>query len=628
MTLLKKFIEINIDTKFVANIRRFSMNNKKSFLEGPCVNIRDNAFKTVSQMFEEHVNKNPGKTALVFNDKRLTYEELNNKSNKLASMICEAGVKHNDIVGIMVNRSLEMLICILAVLKAGGTYLPIDPEYPDERIKFMLEDCGVRLVLTKSNMEKNRVITGEKIYCDDEKLYDGHFPNPNNINSPNDLIYIIYTSGSTGKPKGVMIEYLSIFNLIEGMKAKIGFNSHKTILSLASMAFDMSKPEILLPLTQGMTIVIADEQQQKNPKLLNACIVDNGVDMLQITPSRLQLCFNYGKSMDFLKVVKDILIGAEGFPKVLFEKLSKATDARIYNLYGPTETTVWSAIADLTDSKEIHAGLPIINTQLFIVDENMKLCDVGVEGELCISGDGVARGYLNRIELTEEKFVHNPFMNGSKMYRTGDLARITKEGNLEIIGRIDSQVKLNGRRIELGEIEYHIQKFDSIKEAAVALKNNMLCAYYMSDTKIVKEELKSHLQKVLPDYMIPSYYTKIDKIPTSFNGKVDKKALPDVDKGIADNEDDNVYPETTEYGLKKLLVDKLGVKMPLNEISSEEELNSYGVDSVAFVKFIVHIESEFGVEFGEDYLELSKLPTLKKITEYVDSLKELESTLV
>ena len=579
--------------------------------------------KTVYEMFEEYAAKSPDKIALVFKDKTLTYKELNTKSNQLARILRANSVKPNDVVAVLVNRSLEMIITIIAVMKAGGAYLPVDPEYPSDRIDFMLKDCDTRILLTQKHLKDQIKFEGKIILCDDDNIYTGTDSNLEKVNKLNDLIYVIYTSGSTGMPKGTLIEHKSIINLINGMKELIDFSEDKTILSLASFAFDMSKPEILLPLTQGMRIVIADEEQKNNPKYLNDCIVKNNVDMLQITPSRLQLMFNYGKSNEYLKGLKELMIGAEPFPRALLEKMQEITPARIYNLYGPTETTVWSTGGELTHSSSVDVGTPILNTQIFILDNNEQLCSQGEEGELCISGDGLARGYLNRPELTDEKFVQNTFIPGERMYKTGDLARILPNGNIEILGRIDNQVKLNGRRIELGEIEYHIIKYGTVKEAAVILNDNCLCAYFVSETDIDADSIKTFLHQFLPPYMVPAYYIKIDRIPLSFNGKVDKKALQQIplsndSTSITDTDDQNSSMQTTEMRLRRVLSENIRTKAQAMEISLNDPITNTGIDSVAFVKLLVNIEMEFGIEFDDQYLDFRNLPTLAKILSYIE----------
>lgn len=585
--------------------------------------------KTVFELFEQNAIETPDKIALILGKQILSYKELNQKSNQLARILRDNYVIPNEIVGILIDRSMEMFIAIMAVIKAGGAYLPIDPEYPIDRIHYMLNDCNINILLTKKHLKNVISFQGKTLCLDSNELYKGDANNLENINTLHDLIYVIYTSGSTGLPKGTLIEHSSIINLIFGMSAIIDFNKDKTILSLASFAFDMSMPEILLPLAIGMTIVIADEEQKNNPKYLNDCIIKNKVNMIQITPSRLQLMFNYGKSIDFLTELTEIMVGAEPFPKALLEKLKEHTKAKIYNLYGPTETTVWSTAGDLTSSDIVTVGGPIQNTQILILNNHGDLCPIGEEGELCISGDGLARGYLNRPELTNEKFIHNKYLKGKKLYRTGDLARMLSNDTIEVIGRIDSQVKLNGKRIELGEIEYHLLKYSKIKEAVVIVDGDILCAYLISDSDLIDIEIIEHLSKFLPNYMVPTYYKKIDKIPLSFNGKVDKKALPQLQTTSESKHIDYVISQavklhTNESRLRKVLSEIVPDKMKAFETDLNEMLTTIGLDSVAFVKLIVTTEMEFDIEFEDHYLDFKKLPTLTSLLSVVEHYLEAQ----
>lgn len=586
-----------------------------------------NTEKTVFELFEQNAKDKPDKIALVFGDQTMSYKELNQKSNQLARMLRDNFVKPNDIVGILANRSMEMFIGILAIIKAGGAYLPIDPEYPIERIHYMLDDCNINVLLTMEHLKDFISFQGKTLYLDRNQLYQGDSNNLENLTALHSLIYVIYTSGSTGLPKGTLIEHKSIINLISGLSSIIDFKEDKTILSLASFAFDMSIPEILLPLAKGMKIVIATEEQKNNPKYLNDCIIKNQVTMMQITPSRLQLMFNYGKSIDFLTVLTEIMVGAEPFPKALLEKLKEHTRAKIYNLYGPTETTVWSTVGDLTSSNIVTVGAPIQNTQILILNHQGELCPIGEEGELCISGDGLARGYLNRPELTNEKFIVNKYLKGEKLYRTGDLARMLPNGILEVLGRMDGQVKLNGKRIELGEIEYHLLKYNKIKEAVVVVKDNILCAFIVSDSTSFDSDVNEYLEKFLPHYMIPTNYIKIDKVPLSFNGKVDKKALLQLEIAseselMSYNPSQSGSLVTQESRLRKVVSEIVPNRTKAFHIMLNEPLTTIGIDSVAFVKLIVSTEMEFHIEFEDQYLDFKKLPTLSSILSLVDKYLE------
>ena len=329
--------------------------------------------KTITQLFEEQVEKTPDNIAVVFEDQKLTYRELNQRANSLASYLRSQKIGRNDIVGIMVNRSLEMIISILAVLKSGACYIPIDPEYPQDRIEYMLNNSNAKLLLTFKRLE-NKVTFDNKLFVElDNELYNSNKDNLININEPDDLAYIIYTSGSTGKPKGVMLKHSNINNFIQGMCNVVDFNSEKTIVSVTTISFDIFVLESLLPLQRGLKVVVATENEQNDIRLFNALCLKNNVNIIQTTPSRFQVLISNLNELDYLEGITDILVGGESFPKMLLGKLHQLTHANIYDVYGPTETAVWSTVKNLTNESSITIGKPIANTRCYILDNNKNL---------------------------------------------------------------------------------------------------------------------------------------------------------------------------------------------------------------------------------------------------------------
>ena len=334
--------------------------------------------KTISQLFEEQVEKTPDNIAVVFGDQQLTYRELNERANSLANYLRNNKISRNDIVGIMVNRSLEMLVAILAVLKSGASYIPIDPEYPQDRIEYMLNNSNAKMLLTFKKLE-SKVTFGNKLFIElDNKLYTSNRENLKNINKPEDLAYIIYTSGSTGLPKGVMLKHNNINNFIYGMCNIVDFDTTKTIVSVTTISFDIFVLESLLPLQKGLKIVVANENEQNNIRLFNSLCLKNNVNIIQTTPSRFQVLISNSNELDYLKNITDILVGGEAFPKVLLNSLKKVlpSNANIYNVYGPTETAVWSTAKNLTNEFSITIGKPIANTRCYILDNDKKLLPV------------------------------------------------------------------------------------------------------------------------------------------------------------------------------------------------------------------------------------------------------------
>lgn len=586
--------------------------------------------RMIHGLFERQALSTPNHTALVLGEKSLSYKELNERANQLARKLREKGVQADRIVGIMVNRSFEMLIGILGVLKAGGAYLPIDPAYPADRIQFMLEDSSTHILLSQKKFIEGIHYEGDFINLDERELYAGDDSNPAIINSSRDLAYVIYTSGSTGTPKGVMIEHGAVCNFIRGISEKIDFSEGKTILALTTISFDIFVMETLLPLSRGLTVVIADESQQKNPKLLNELIIQNHVDMLQSTPSGMQMLLRYDEEMQGLKYLKEIMVGGEPLPTSLLERLKRLSNAKIYNLYGPTETTVWSTLKDITLCSNINIGKPICNTQIYIVNENIGLQHVAEEGELCIAGDGLARGYLNRPELTEEKFVTNPFNPGSKMYRTGDLAQWLPDGNIEFLGRIDNQIKLNGYRIELEEIEYQLIKHHSIKEAVVIAKegkegNKFLCAYFMSDIELQDTVLKEYLSKSLPHYMIPPYFMRLEKFPLTPNGKMDRGRLPEIQNNDTSgiNEEQKITGDSEEHiieaRVKTIIRASIDIQIQEDRINLKNRFSDFGIDSLLYIKIVILIENEFCLKFDDAALNMETFPDIQSFITYIVS---------
>ena len=575
---------------------------------------------TIQELFEEQVKRTPDNIAVIFKNKTLTYRELNERSNQLARLLSDKGVKSSGIVGIMVERSLEMMVGILGVLKSGGAYLPIDPGYPEERIRYMLDDSGAGILLTQNNLFDKVVFAGEIIDLKNKEIYKGKKSNPVRTNTPNNLAYVIYTSGSTGKPKGVMIEHQAVNNFIKGITDQIEFTPDRTILALTTISFDIFVLETVLPLTCGLRIVITGELEQRDPKLLCEAIVKNEVDILQATPSRMRMLMTDADGIACLKRIKQIMIGGEAFPESLLESLSKLLSARIYNMYGPTETTVWSTVKELTKAKKVDIGKPINNTQVYIVDKNNKPQPVGVTGELCISGDGLGRGYLNRPELTAEKFAPNPFISGERMYRTGDLARWLPDGNIEFRGRIDHQVKVRGCRIELGEIESRLLKHEIIKGAVVIEKedpqgDNYLVAYLTGERELTAAELREYLSRELPDYMIPSYFIQLEKLPLTPNGKIDRKALPEPDGSITTE----VYEAPTNE-IEQKLGEIWREILKLKRVGINDHFFNLGGHSLKATSLVSKIHKEFQVELP--LREIFINPTIRELAKQIKEAEE------
>lgn len=549
---------------------------------------------TIISLWQEQVKKHQSDVAIVAKDGSYTYEELENASNKLAYALRDRGVKKDDIVTIVHSRKRNMLVAMLGILKAGAGYLPVDPTLPEERIRFMLEDSQSKFVITDDMEAKDKY---ENVLFLDTilKEYEGKEAEVN-ASVPDGIGYIIYTSGSTGKPKGTVLSNQNLMNFcsnnIEVIQA-IRESGYLKMVSTTTVAFDIFVTESLLCLTNGITVVLADEEEQNNQKQLAKLVEREGHIAMQTTPSKMKAFMYDRNNLAYLKKMMVIILGGEEFPDALYEEMRKYTDAVIFNIYGPSETTVWITTKKIENEK-VTIGKPFSNTQIYILEKG-NLCGIGVPGELCIAGDSVGYGYLNRKELTQEKFVPNPFGSGL-MYHSGDIAKWKPDGSLVYLGRMDDQVKIHGLRIELKEIEKCMGQLDCIKNVAVVVKevdgDKRLCAYYVSEQTVSNNDIKAQLRKMLPEYMVPLYMMQLDEIPRNTNGKLDRKALPEIEGG---EEREVVKPRNEmERIVVKVFTDILGLK----EISIYDSFFEMGGNSLKVATLINQLEQETGVRIS------------------------------
>ncbi len=570
--------------------------------------------KTLHDLFEEQVATTPDKIASVFDQHQMTYLELNNKVNQLARILRKKDVKADTIVGMMLEPSIEMVIGILGVLKAGGAYLPISPEYPEQRIQWILEDSKVELLLTQSSLEDEIKFSGELIYLDDENLYSAEIEDLDNLNQSNDLAYILYTSGTTGRPKGVMVEHRNVVNLLNWFKDSYQLDQNKNVLQMTSYTFDPSIEQIFGTLCYGSTLHLIKQEVKLAKESFRQYVETNQIQIVDMVPSLMKELLVGEDKIDSLEMV---ISGGEKLDDYLKDELV-AKGYQIYNHYGLTETTV-DALVSKCSERKVVLGKPIANVKCFVLGKDNNLAPVGVSGEICIAGDCLARGYLNNEELTNEKFISNPFENNdiTKMYKTGDLGRWLSDGTIEYIGRIDSQVKIRGFRIELSEIEYHLALFDDVKDVVVvdyanAEGNIYLCAYVVTeDQKLAIEEIRGFLAEKLPPYMVPSHFVQLEKIPLTSNGKIDRKALPAPNDNIVTGKE---YVEPTNEIEKKLASiwsEVLGVE----RIGIIDNFFELGGHSLKAMQVVTKVSKELNVELP--LYEIFKTPNIKKLAEYI-----------
>ncbi|ONH53328.1 non-ribosomal peptide synthase domain TIGR01720/amino acid adenylation domain-containing protein [Pseudomonas cedrina] len=494
--------------------------------------------RCVHHVFETQALAHPNALALQFNGQALSYGELNRRANRLAHRLIAAGVGPDVLVAVCVERSLDMVVGLLATLKAGGAYVPLDPQFPADRLAYMLEDSRARVLLTQPKLRGRLALPQglQELMVEDA---DAAEHNPHVSVTPEHLAYVIYTSGSTGKPKGVMVHHQALCSFTYGMAASLDIGVDARMLSLTTFSFDIFALELYVPLTVGASVLLSGQELALDPEAIIDLVHSQSANVLQATPSTWRMLLESPRA-GLLRGIKS-LCGGEALPVDLAQRMLDL-QGPLWNLYGPTETTIWSAAHRLHDSQPF-VGRPIANTQVFILNAGLTPSPIGAAGELLIGGVGLARGYHERPALTAERFVPNPYGEpGERLYRTGDLARYRADGVVEYIGRVDHQVKVRGFRIELGEIEACLREHAGVREAVVLAENERLIAYLVASTPGAPEAYKAALRDRLPDYMVPAHVMFLDRLPLTPNGKLDRKALPTVDAALLRK--DHVAPVT------------------------------------------------------------------------------------
>lgn len=575
----------------------------------------------VHQLFEAQVDRTPDTVAILFDGDGLTYAELNRRANRLAHYLANHSVGPDVLVGICIERSLDMVVALLGILKAGAAYVPLDPSYPNERLSFMLEDAGVPLLLSQRHLAEGLPQTAAKVLFVDA-IWDqiGCESSENLSSTPKaeNLAYVIYTSGSTGKPKGVQIEHRAVVNFLSSMIQCPGISSEDRLLAITTLSFDIAGLEIYLPLSVGACVDIVSRNVASDGKELLTKLKTSGATILQATPATWRMLLEAGwEGSPHLKA----LCGGEAWSRGLANQLLQRT-ASLWNMYGPTETTIWSTTAKVEPGEgALTIGRPIANTKIFILDKRRQPVPVGVAGELYIGGDGLARGYLKRPELTAEKFVVNPFSQDpeARLYRTGDLARYLVTGKIEFLGRIDHQVKIRGFRIEIGEIETALRKRDDVKETVVVAREDAtgeqrLVAYVVPAREAAPTvtELRRFLKDVLPEHMIPSTFVPVRVMPLTPNGKIDRRALPAPDKSDLMVKDKLAEPtDMLEARLVTIWENALDVR----PIGVRHNFFELGGHSLVAVRVMQRMEEAFGMNLP--IATLLQAPTIEQFAQIV-----------
>ncbi|PGS65018.1 non-ribosomal peptide synthetase [Bacillus thuringiensis] len=574
---------------------------EKILVDFNATNVEYSREQTAVSLFENQVEKTAGNIALKFDDNKMTYAELNERANQLARTLRDLGVAPNDLVALVTERSMEMIVGILAIIKAGGAYVPINPEYPDNRIHYMLEDSSPKVVLTYKNKLPGKVEI-PVLGLEDENNYANETDNLLHVNRSNDLVYCIYTSGTTGNPKGVLIEHRNVVNMWVTYQETFALSDKDTVLQFANISFDQAVGDIFPALCNGAALCIVPKHLTYDMEQLQKYIDRNNVTTASLTPKLID-----GLCVDALPTLRLLESGGEAGS---LESLKKwAERVEVLNTYGPTESTVNATSFRVnTDSTSISIGRPIANTKVYLLNE-MELCGIGIPGELCIAGDGLARGYLNQPELTDKKFIKNPFGEG-KLYRTGDLARWQPDGNIEYLGRIDEQVKVRGYRIELGEIESVLRKQSNIADAVVIVKevgnDDILCAYLIAEKgqELSIPQIKEAVREEVTEYMIPAFMIQIDEFPITINGKLDKTRLPEPDM----LESLNYVPPSNKT--EQAIVDVFGEILGISPVGIEDSFFELGGHSLKATAAINAIEKKTGIRLPVKDIFSSPTPVM------------------
>jgi amino acid adenylation domain-containing protein len=597
--------------------------------------------KCVHQLFEEQVTRTPDAVALAFGDQQLSYRELNGRADAVAQALAKIGVSPDVRVGICVERSLEMMIGLLGILKAGGCYVPLDPTYPAERLAFMLEDSQATVLLTQTSLSdrvKFEIPNLKRLHLDD-RFETVRGAQPELHPQSDNLAYVIYTSGSTGRPKGVMLTHRNVVNFFAGMDQILG-TEPGVWLAVTSISFDISVLELFWTLARGFKVIIQPDEMRLQAaswqlgnnssdgqwRSVSGQIARHNVTHMQCTPSLAGTLVLASGSHQAVRLPSKLLLGGEALPVSLAKQLRSIPGGELLNMYGPTETTIWSATHRVDEiENSIPIGRPMANTQIYVLDKNFQPVPAGVPGEILIGGEGVARGYLNRPEFTAEKFIRNPFSANAdtRIYRTGDLGRFHADGTIEFLGRMDNQVKIRGHRIELGEIELMLGRHPEVRDVTVVAREDSpgdkrLAAYIVPKAEIESGELRRFLKDKLPEAMIPSAFVFLNRLPLTPNGKVDRKALPPPETGRPKLETAYAAPRTQ---LEKNIAGIWQELLHVEKVGLHDNFFDLGGNSLLVVQAQAKLREISGSDLS--VVKLFQYPTIHSLATFLGGRKDV-----
>ena len=590
---------------------------------------------TLHGEFSRQAEKTPNNTAVVFEDVTLSYADVEMRSNQIARHLQASGVTAGDLVGICVNRSADMLVYLYGIMKAGAGYVPLDPGYPSDRLKYMCDHSGLKLIVTEKELSSRVSEFGKPQIEIDDAPHELDSFSTDKVQcdaTPSDICYVIYTSGSTGKPKGVQVPHGCVVNFLYSMQQTPGFGADDSVLAITTLSFDIAVLELYLPTISGGKVVILDSTTAADGMRLAAQLDEHDISLLQATPATWRMMIEAGWNG---KRDLKILCGGEPMPNDLVSPLLDRCD-QLWNMYGPTETTVWSSAFQITDADApILIGKPIGNTQIYVLDSAGNEVPVGCAGEVFIGGAGVTLGYRNQPEMTEKRFVKNRYRNpfvdyvSDRIYKTGDLARYRFDGNIEFLRRNDKQVKVRGFRIELGEIEKTIKSHPAVKQCVVIVREDTvgdarLVAYTIDnpDANVSVSALRDHIRSSLPHYMVPQHFVTLDAMPQTNNGKIDYKALPvpQVDSSDVSMNRDAATPDTeAEKYLASVWAELLG----MDDLYLNDTFFDIGGHSLLVMKVITAVHQKTGVKLGpQDFL----VSTLEQMAGRIETEYTFESS--
>jgi amino acid adenylation domain-containing protein len=554
-------------------------------------------------------------------DQRLTYSELDEQSDALAEALKSKGIGREQVVGLYVGRGLQMIVGLMGILKTGAAYLPLDPALPAKRIEYLLSDARVSTILTQADLMSSAPATASLLDIEKTLVEENHTSEDleDDLAESTDLAYLIYTSGSTGAPKGTEVTQGNLVNLLQSMLREPGLDSRDKFVSVTTLSFDISALELFGPLMCGATLVVASREQTLDAERLIELLQQSGATVLQATPSTLRMLLDAGW---FGKSDLRVWCGGEALSPGLANSLLERV-RELWNLYGPTETTVWSsAHRVLSRENPILVGRPIANTQMYILDKCEQPVPIGVSGELYIAGDGVARGYWNQPELTTQRFLSDPFRPGGRMYRTGDLARYRRDGQIQLIGRSDHQIKLRGHRIELGEIEVALEQLDAVQQAVVAVQGDgvsqILVAYIRPAVEMpAADQLRRSLADQLPEYMVPASFVFLAEIPLTPNGKVDRERLPAPYKQSQERSTEVLAPGNAS---EKLIAAAWSDVLQDRIVNVHDNFFDLGGHSLMLTQVLAILRGKLPIPIS--IIDLFRYPTIQSLAAHLDRQTE------